>query len=137
MRYIDASGNAQTLHQDTDFVVDRITEYGRVFPLPGQFWPPDLYVANSVEITFTAGYDPNPAAAADTHTVSANPPNQQPDSVVVLAVPQVIKTAILILVSHWYANREPVTAGQAGQIPFHVEQLLNAYSVIDFAPSRG
>jgi Phage gp6-like head-tail connector protein len=137
MRYIDATGNAVTLHQDVDFVVDRISELGRIFPLPGQFWPADLYVANSVEIIFTAGYDPNPAATADTHTVSATPPNQQPDSVVVLAVPQAIRTAILMLVAHWYANREPATEGQAGSIPNHLDQLLWSYSVIDFAPNKG
>jgi hypothetical protein len=137
MRYIAADGTAVTLHQDTDFVVDRITEPARIFPLPGQFWPADLFVANSVEITFTAGYDPDPAAAADTHTVTANPPNQQPDSIVVLAIPQTLRVAILMLTNHWYQNREPVAAGAVGSVPHNVEQLLNSNTIIDFSPSRG
>lgn len=209
MRYIDASGNAQTLYQDVNFVVDRISEPGRIFPIPGQFWPADLYVANSVEIVFTAGYDPSPTKTAETHTTGAvitnvalttnvltitannsfavgntvsfsglttatflngqtvtvssatttqftaafthadyvsasdtgtaalTTPGQQPDSTVVLAIPQSVRTAILMLVAHWYANREPVTAGQAGSIPHSVENILNLNSVIDFAPTRG
>jgi hypothetical protein len=137
MRYIAADGTAQTLEQDTDFVVDRITEPARIFPLPGQFWPADLYVANSVEITFTAGYDPDPGAPPDTHTVGANPPKQQPDSVVALAIPQTLRVAILMLVNHWHSNREPVAAGQVGSVPHSVEQLLNSNTIFDFSPSRG
>jgi len=137
MRYIGADGNAVTLHQDVDFVLDRITEQARIFPLPGQYWPADLYVANSVEVTFTAGFDPNPAATPDTHTITATLPNQQPDSVVVLAIPQTIRTAILMLVAHWYFNREPVIAGSAATVPNHVNDLLWSQAVIDFSPTRG
>jgi hypothetical protein len=137
MRYIGTDGNAVTLHQDTDFIVDRVTEQARIFPMPGSYWPADLYVANSVEITFTAGYDPNPNAGADTHSVTATPPNQQPDSNVILAVPQTIRTAILMLVAHWYFNREPVSAGQVGTVPYHVNDLLWGQAVVDFAPTRG
>jgi hypothetical protein len=137
MRYIAPDGTAQTLNQDTDFVVDRISEPGRIFPLPGSFWPADQYVANSVEITFTAGYDPSPAAEVDDHIVGGNTPNQQPDSKVVLAVPQTIRVAILQLISHWYYNREPVAAGSVGSVPLHVESLLWSQAIVDFAPTRG
>jgi hypothetical protein len=137
MVYVGADGNPVTLHQDTDFVVDRETEYARIFPIPGTYWPPDLYVANAVQITFTAGFDPNPAATPDTHTISANPPNQQPSSTVVLAVPEAIRTAMLMLVSHWYSVREPVASGSVAKVPYHVDALLYSQAVIDFAPPRG
>jgi hypothetical protein len=42
MRYVDPTGAAVTLSQDTDFILDRITEPARIFPKAGQFWPADL-----------------------------------------------------------------------------------------------
>lgn len=141
MRYIDPTGAAVTLAQDTDFILDRISEPARLFPKAGQFWPADLYVPNSVEIIFTAGYDPDPAKAADVATVGGNSPpaipSQQPDSIVVLAVPQTIRTAILMLVNHWYYNREPVAPGSVGTVPMHVESLLWSQAIVDFSPTRG
>jgi hypothetical protein len=135
MRYIATDGSAHVLVADTDFVVDRITECARLFPIPGQYWPADLYVANAVQITFTAGYDPDPKSTVDSHTSLGT--NQQPDSNVILAIPQTLRVAILMLVAHWYANREPVAAGSVGTIPNHVNDLLWSESVIDFAPNRG
>ena len=77
------------------------------------------------------------ASARDTGTAEPVPKDQQPDSGVLLAVPQSVRTAILMLVAHWYANREPVTAGTAGSVPHHVDQLLWNNAVVDFAPTRG
>ena len=135
MTYVKTDGTSAVLNADVDFIVDRISELGRVFPIPGQNWPADLYVANAVAITFTAGYDADPAAAPEVHTAGAG--GQQPTSTVILAIPQTLRTAILMLVAHWYANREPVTQGSAGSIPNHVNDLLWTNSLIDFAPTRG
>lgn len=209
LRYIDTNGNPQILDADTGFVVDRTTEYARIFPIPGQFWPPCLYTPNAVQILFTAGYDPNPGASLDTHlagatitaiqisgnillvvaqnnfqvgqqvtfagvgtaaflngqtltvatasgsqftasfshadyanapdtgTAEPNPEDQQPDSKILFAVPQSIRTAILMLVAHWHSNREPVSAGAAVDIPNHLNQLLWNNAVVDFCPTRG
>jgi hypothetical protein len=134
IRYIASDGTAVTLNPDTDFIVDRISEPGRIFPPHGQRWPQALHVANSIEITFTAGYDPDPAADPDVHTV-AGASNQQPDSRVVLAIPQTIRTAILMLVAGFYSNREPVAAGSVSRVPFNVDDLLALEGVIDFCPS--
>jgi hypothetical protein len=130
MRYIDPTGNAQIMRQDVDFVLDRMTEPARIFPVPGQYWPADLYVANAVEIDFTAGYDPNPAAAPDTHNVALNPPMQQPDSTIVTAVPQSLRRTIMLLVSNWYDNRWQ-------EVPPEIDMMLYNDAVIDFAPTRG
>lgn len=46
------------------------------------------------------------------------------------AAPAPIKVAILMLVAHWYRNREPVTVGAAVEnLPFGVEALLSPYRV--------
>lgn len=142
MRYIDSTGVAVTLNQDADFILDRISEPARIFPQAGQFWPADLYVPNAVEIVFTAGYDPNPAAAADVHTVGGqnppNPPNQQPDSTVVLAVPQSVRVLILMLVAHWYEHREAILeTKQLTELPHGMQQLVWANAIVDFSPTRG
>jgi len=130
MRYVDSNGNAQVLEQDTDFILDRQTEPARIFPMPGQYWPANLYVANALEIDFTAGYDPNPEAEPDDHTVSATPPQQQPDSIIVTAVPQTIRRCIKLLVAFWYDNRN-------AEAPSSIDQILMSQSVIDFQPTRG
>lgn len=209
MRYIAPDGTANTLNQDVDFVLDRINEPARIFPLVGKYWPPDLYVANAVQINYTAGYDPDPAAQKDVHTAGAaignvaiagnvltvtapnefvagqsvifsglatatflngqtvtvltasptqftaafnhadypgagdsgtaalSAPGQQPDSTVLLAVPQVVRTFILMAVGHWYFNREVAVSSQPGTLPHHMEALLNSQMVPDFAPTRG
>jgi uncharacterized phiE125 gp8 family phage protein len=134
IRYVAADGSTVTLEPDTDFIVDRIAEPGRIFPPHGQHWPSALHVANAIEITFTAGYDPDPAAAPDEHDITGAT-NQQPDSIIVLAVPEAIRTAILILTHHWYVNREPVAAGSVGTVPNHVNELLALSSINDFCPS--
>lgn len=131
MTYIGSDGAAHVLNQDVDFVLDRITEPARIFPMPGQYWPADLYVANALRIDFTAGYDPDPAATDD-HTVTANPPNQQPDSKIVSGVPQFIILAILNLVSFWWNNR-----GQAGEVPDNIEKAFLQQAIQDWAPTRG
>jgi len=58
-------------------------------------WP-----GGPIRITYTVGYDPEDAEAAP------------------------IRHAILLLVGHWYQNREGVTAGQMSAMPFAVDALL-------------
>jgi hypothetical protein len=134
IRYVATDGTAVTLSPDTDFIVDRISEPGRIFPPHGQRWPAALHVCNSIEITYTAGYDPDPAAEPDVHDV-AGASNQQPSSTVVLAIPQTLRTAILALVAGFNANREPVASGVVSKIPFNAEDLLALETVVDFNPS--
>lgn len=129
-RYVDANGNDQALDIDVDFVLDIETEPGRIFPLPGKYWPPSLYVANSVAIDFTAGYDPNPSATTSTTTATTNPPGEQSDQKVDLAVPQSIVQAITMLAAFWYDHR-----GEA--VPDNLTNLFLSFSVPDFAPTRG
>jgi len=130
MRYVDTDGNPQVLVQDTDFTLDLMTEPARIFPKVGNYWPSSLYVANSLIIDFTAGYDPNPAAGVVTVTNAQNPPDSQPDQKVVLAVPQSILYAIELLVSFWYDHRDEPS-------PANIDAMFYDNAVIDFAPTRG
>lgn len=106
IRYIDDAGATQTLatsryRADTKSLVARIT------PAYSDAWPTTRCVTNAVEIDFTAGYG---EAAAD--------------------VPQPIRSAILMMVAHWYENRVPVVIGSTAQeIPMAVKHLLGPYRV--------
>lgn len=133
MRSIKPDGSVRVMQQDTDFILDRISEPARVFPLPGQYWPPDLYVANALEIQFTAGYDADPQKV-DAHSPAVSPssPGQQPDSTIVTGVPQLIVLGILNLVAYWWNNR-----GQAGSVPDNIRRIFQQQAIQDWAPTRG
>lgn len=67
-------------------------------------FPSDLAETRAVRVTFTAGY----GAAA--------------------AVPAAIKQALLLLVGHWFMNREAVNIGNiTSAVPFAVDALLGPY----------
>lgn len=68
--------------------------FAESFTVPETFYRPD-----AVSVTFTAGY-----GAAD-------------------AVPQAIKQAMLLLIGHWYENREAVNIGN---IPTEIPMAMNA-----------
>lgn len=104
------------------YITDADSEPARIFPgPPGFFWPPVLYVPNSVQIHFTAGF------AVDGSQVG-NGPGQMPGRV---------KTAILQTVAHWYENREPVQPGSMNELPEHCKMLLWGLRVLDMQPTRG
>jgi len=132
MRSINPDGSALVMQQDVDFILDRISEPARIFPLPGQYWPADFYVANSLQIDFTAGYDPNPSTV-DVHSPAiSSPPGQQPGSTLVTGVPQLIILGIFNLVAYWFNNR-----GQAGSVPGDIERIFLGQAIVDWAPTRG
>lgn len=104
--YFDENGTSQTMAA-SDYQVDIYSTPGRVTPAFDTTWP-DLYdVPHAVAIEFKAGYGDD----AD-------------------AVPAKIKQAILLLVGHWYANREEVITGTiVNQMPFAAEMILQSIAV--------
>lgn len=97
-----ADGTEQT-YSAANYVVDTVSEPGRIRLVSTATWPGDeLYPLSAVTISFTAGY----GAAED--------------------VPQIYKQAMLLLIGHWYENREQVTTTGAvpQEIPMGVEYLL-------------
>lgn len=79
-------------------VVENEFEESKILATNG--WPNiELYPANSIKITYTAGYS---------------------------TVPEPIKMAVLLLISHWYENRE-IIGQTTSQIDFTVNALISPY----------
>jgi Phage gp6-like head-tail connector protein len=96
-----------------DFVYDADTVPARIFPLPGQTWPPVLYVPNAVQIHFVAGYGNNGKA-----------------------VPATLRTAMRLLIADGYYNREPVVAGTIAETPA-LKRMLYRWKVQIKSATRG
>jgi hypothetical protein len=149
--YIGTDGEPHTLNPEAasdtftaDFVFDPLSEPPRLFPNPGEYWPPCLYAPNAVEIHYICGYN-NEAAIAAALTAFGNT-SPAPNSAAMSAqeallrqadVPSALKISIMMLVAHWYENREAVVAQALTKAPQGVEMLLWNYRVLDMAPTRG
>ena len=84
LKYTDNDGVQQTW-SSSNYTVDIKGIIARIVPAYGVSWPITRVVPNAVEIRVVVGY-----GNAST-------------------VPQEIKQAMLLLISHWYENREAVT----------------------------
>lgn len=104
--YYDASNALQTL--PTSVYTSFSDALGPYITLkPGQAWPSGYYRPDAISVTWTAGYGP---AASD--------------------IPAPIKQAILLLVGHWYTNREAVNVAAgivALELPMAVDALIAPY----------
>ena len=106
--YVDADGETQTL-ADTVYDVDITVEPGLARLAYGQSWPTTRDVYNAVTITHVVGY------SADA-----------------TSVPDGIKTAVKMLVAHWYEHRESVVVGTiTAEVPMGVKALLWQFRVPD------
>lgn len=103
VKYQDTSNVQQTLSASYYGVITA-SEYGKIQRAYNVSWPATLSYPGSVLIEYKAGY----GDAAST-------------------VPEIIKTAIKVLVAHWYDSREPVLEGQMVKVPFHVMMMLNSH----------
>lgn len=102
IKYIDSAGAQQTM-PPADYAVDTISEPGWIIPVSS--WPASKAVANAIEVRFVCGF----GNAAD--------------------VPATIRHALLLMIGHWYENREQVLAQYEGgatvlSLPLGVECLL-------------
>jgi hypothetical protein len=105
VKYYDPDGVLQTLAAN-EYHADLTREPARLAPAPGdgaKGWPSAQRRMAAVQIEYTAGY--GDAAA----------------------VPESIKNAILLMVGHWYENREEVIIGQAMPIPMGACSLLDMH----------
>lgn len=102
VRIIAASGDASVV-PETDWRADLASTPPRLLRA-GAGWPPPGVAAGGIAIDLTAGYGD---AAAD--------------------VPAPIRQALLLLIAHWYENREPRVSGEAIAIPGEVSALLAPY----------
>lgn len=109
--YTDAAGTETVWPSALYQVVTQGTP-ARIVPAYGESWPTaasgSLRAANGIAVRYVAGY--GDAAA----------------------VPALLKAAILLLVGHWYENREAVIVGAgltATPLPMAVESILSDYMV--------
>jgi len=106
--YVDQNGDTQTV--DTSiYVVDTHSEPGRVTLAYDEEWPYDVRaIENAVAITYVAGY----GGPAD--------------------VPERIKHAIRLLVSHMYEHREPIVLNATpSTVPMSIRDLLGVDRIWD------
>jgi uncharacterized phiE125 gp8 family phage protein len=92
--YVDPDGVTQVVPSG-DFDVDIAPVEGWVIPRAGG-WPATLDMANAVTVRWQAG----------------------------TGAPAPVKQAILLLVGHWYQNREPTAQGGRPAIPLTVDALV-------------
>lgn len=107
--YTDVSQTTYTLPPTTGYLVDQYSEPAQIVLPFGQVWPSlILSTARPLVVQFIAGYTSAPL------------------------VPNPLKQAILMLVSHWYENREAVVVGHtstiATELPMAVKSLLAPYT---------
>lgn len=117
----NSDGQMSTVSSD-DYAL-KVDELGAYVRFKDGYSPPsDLYQSAAVAVTYVAGYE-------DTEAVEAEPEEEPPVLAVpaTSTVPAAIKAAILLLVGHWYANREASTIDGAVTLPIAVDALLAPY----------
>ncbi len=105
VNYIDTSGNNQLL-AGTAYQADLYTLPGFICPAWGVDWPVARLALGSVRVQFICGFGLG------------------------AAVPAEIKQAILLLIGHFYLNREASSNFIVHEIPFGVEALLARHRVL-------
>lgn len=104
--YYDSAGTLQTW-SGSSYLLDKDSEPARIQPAPGGYWPSTQDRQNAAAVTFVAGY-------GDDETT----------------VPGPIRRAMLLLISHWFENREATIAGTIiAEIPQGVDRLLRPWRV--------
>lgn len=104
IKYYDTNGTQQTLDDDL-YQVDVVSSPGRIILNDGEIYPTTWNNGNAVEIQYVAGFGSSSV------------------------VPKTIKQALLLLVGHWYSNREAALQVTLGDIPKGVDYLIMPYKV--------
>jgi uncharacterized phiE125 gp8 family phage protein len=104
------SDNNQMVTMDpATYVLDPISEPGRIMPAPGTYWPyQNQYIPGQVRVNYTSG--------------------TYGDGIETDNCPMSIKLAILLLVSHFYDHRSATTEASLTNIPLGVAELLSGES---------
>lgn len=101
--------DVESTFNSSNYFVDTDSKPGRVWLKDGQNWPSDsLREYNPIQITYIAGE----SSVGD--------------------IEQLYKNLILLLVAHWYENREPVIVGTSAQnLPLAIESLIMVNRIFD------
>jgi uncharacterized phiE125 gp8 family phage protein len=103
VKYKNSSGIESTL-STADYIVDSDGDIGKVVLAYGKAWPSfTAYPSNPIRVRFITGYS---------------------------MLPQPLKQSMLLLIGHWYENREASLTGTTSkEIAFAVTSLLSQYRV--------
>lgn len=108
VQYVDRDGNTQTW-DDSNYTTGEINGEGCLVLDPDSDWPTVKEQRDAVTITYTAGY----ASLGDDDAGN---------------IPLPLKQAMLLLIGHWYENREAVNVGTSvTPVPMAVDALLFPY----------
>lgn len=102
LKYLDTTATEQTVDSGDYVLIGADTLAPAIGRGYGVYWPAAYCRADAIRIVVTAGYD---------------------------TVPAPIKAAMLLLIGHWFENREAVADGQFGELPHTVSALLANYRV--------
>ena len=101
--YVDAAGLAQIVSPSV-YTVDLTSRLQWVMLNSGSAWPSTLSAVNVVTITYKSGFTTLPDRLFD------------------------LRAAVLLLVGHWFANRETVVTGTiTSELPFAVDAILQQH----------
>lgn len=103
--YLEPTTKVETLATLADFRVHSDGYRFAVVPKTGKEWPAHAVRSDALKLTYTTGYGGSSA------------------------VPKPIKQAVLLLVGHWFKEREAATVVAMRELPFGVQALLNTYKV--------
>lgn len=111
--YVALDGTAMTMSA-SDYQLDAKAEPGRLLPAYNTSWPSTRDQAAAVTVTYTAGYGGANGTAAD--------------------VPEELRQAMLMLISHYYENRSAVLVGTISKyMEFAIESLTDNYRLVEYA----
>jgi uncharacterized phiE125 gp8 family phage protein len=104
IKYYDFDNALQTLDEDV-YAVDFGVEPSQVRAAYNQTWPTTYRRHDAVQITYDVGYE----TAEE--------------------VPQLQKQAVLLLIGHWFENREAVSADGVKEVPLAYQSIVQACRV--------
>jgi hypothetical protein len=140
--YVGTDGALHDLSPGADFVIDWISLPARLIPLPGQRWPVSTTGLDKVRIYYSAGYVADETEQENiTEPGAPTPPQQFTTLQANIGMPEHLTIALLMLVTHWYQNRDPVIAqaggaGKFNSLPLHVQDIIDSERILDFGPPR-
>lgn len=109
LKYYDTDNSQQTL-DSSNYEMDKYAQPALVYRAKGVNWPETYDRPNAVHLRFTGGIE-----------------FQEYDA----KLPRPLKHAILLLIGHFYENRQTVADKVQYQIPMTVEYLLNPFVVLE------
>jgi uncharacterized phiE125 gp8 family phage protein len=103
--YLDSTAVSQPLATDV-YYADVRARPAFIAAAYSQCWPQSYYQQNAVTVVFVAGYGATPGS-----------------------IPEPIRQAMLMLIGHWYENRESATTAPLTDAPTSTKALLAPYRV--------